>query len=464
LELDAGAQIPGGMTRANHGRTFVAQWNADSIYVALDVHQSGRPYIVTNPTSVRVTFGQYFGTLPAPTGQPTSLTFLGWRFHPTSGAAVPITPTTRLTANMLRNGIVTLRANWQVQGGGGQLPTQWHTVTFNANGGTFPAGTNTQVLVQHNHTPTIAQPTRAGWTFNGWSPSGAATSSHTRFAQWTQNQDPGPQIKQVQFNPNNGTWVDRPYLNVRTFSFNIGQQVTAPPITRSNHALAGWTQVIHSATSRTYTAQWNQQGGGPVNPQTIRVTFNPNSGTWTSGANPTGTRAWDFQVGTTPLPLIGLTRTNYELIAWDITSGTATTNHTLTARWRRINTPVVPTNTYRIEFRIGNDDFNRGARFANSTQSQVVVTFGRNHILTYTDLFGVGTGGLRNPWENDTTRITKAGHNRNAWTFANHAVNHSPTNAQRIQVGQSIANVVVARGLTPVNNVVTIIVYANWVR
>jgi len=472
LELDAGAQIPGGMTRANNGRTFVAQWDADSIYVALDVHQSGRPYIVTNPTSVRVTFGQYFGALPAPTGQPTSLTFLGWRFHPTSGAAVPITPTTRLTANMLRNGIVTLRANWQVQGGGGQLPTQWHTVTFDANGGTFPAGTNTQVLVQHNHTPTIATPTHPqNRPFVGWSPSGAATTSHTRIAHWGDipgggPQDPVQQATTITWNPNGGIWNDTNGTNNRSFVFQPHQAINPPTLRHDGHHLTGWTRThgVAGGTTRTYRAEWSQNAGN----QQIRVTFDPNGGRWASGTA-TGTRAWYFNVSATPTPLVALNPPpGQEFVAWDIVSGTRTTNHTLRARWRDAPGNVIPApnNVYRIEFRAGTGAvWSQAARNMgtfNAANNSVTVTIsGRNVAITGQQMFAIWCNN-RLDWIGNEAMLL--GPKPGSWQFTRTAWTH--TGGVRLQNNTTIQGMFNA-GMVPVrtgtnNHINTFVMNANW--
>jgi len=80
----------------------------------------------------------------------------------------------------------------------GTTPPVTHTVTFNLNGGIY--GGNQALLVQtiphgQNATALTANPTRPGFTFNGWSPAlnlENVTEDRTFIAQWVANNPGGP--------------------------------------------------------------------------------------------------------------------------------------------------------------------------------------------------------------------------------------------------------------------------------
>lgn len=66
---------------------------------------------------------------------------------------------------------VTLKAKWE---------RRTHTVTFDANGGTLPAGVNSIVTVNHNETAGMPKPKYVGKVFDGWYDSdGVKYDAHT---------------------------------------------------------------------------------------------------------------------------------------------------------------------------------------------------------------------------------------------------------------------------------------------
>ena len=107
-----------------------------------------------------------------------SHTFVNWFTAQTGGTvfdfATPITADT------------TIHARWTAI----TTPGPW-TVTFDLNGGNFSGNTANVVMenvVDGTNVTPPANPTRAGYTFNGWTPAGAynnVTSSRTITAQWT---------------------------------------------------------------------------------------------------------------------------------------------------------------------------------------------------------------------------------------------------------------------------------------
>ena len=121
--------------------------------------------------------------------------------------------TTKTIANPSRTGYAF--SSWTLSGGGslsgttytygasdGTLTAQWtinkYTLTINPNGGTWNSTTSNSTASQnYNTTKTIANPTRADYTFTGWTLTGAGSMSGTTFtfgagdatltAQWYSN-------------------------------------------------------------------------------------------------------------------------------------------------------------------------------------------------------------------------------------------------------------------------------------
>lgn len=97
----------------------------------------------------------------------TGYSFAGWK----SGSAGPY------SANQLVSGLndnnITWYAQWNINS---------YTLTVKPNGGTWNGSTSDQAFTQnYNTTKTIANPTRSGYRFNGWSKSGSGSLSGTTF-------------------------------------------------------------------------------------------------------------------------------------------------------------------------------------------------------------------------------------------------------------------------------------------
>ena len=149
------------------------------------------------------------GTLPVATKE--GHTFNGWFTSATGGTQ--ITPATKVTAN------VTYHAQFTVNP---------YTITFDSNGGSSVAS-----ITQNYGTAVTApaDPTREGYTFNGWSPAVPSTmpvNGMTCVAQWTVN----PYT--ITFDSNGGS-------SVASITQNYGTAVTAPADpTREGYKFEGW--------------------------------------------------------------------------------------------------------------------------------------------------------------------------------------------------------------------------------
>ena len=214
-----------------NGATLTAQWTVNQYTITFDSDGGSPVADITLP---------YGSSVTAPT-DPTKAgyTFAGW------SPAVP--------ATMPLNG-ATLTAQWTVN---------QYTITFNSDG-----GTDVDPITQDYGSAVTAptDPTKAGYTFAGWSPAVPATmplNGATLTAQWTVNQ------YTITFDSDGGsrlsTDITRPY----------GSSVTAPTDpTKAGYTFAGWGPAVPATmplNGATLTAQWT------VNQYTI--TFNSDGGT-----------------------------------------------------------------------------------------------------------------------------------------------------------------------------------------
>lgn len=157
-----GEQITGDMTmRTANALTLTARWQAVTSTVTFDVNE-GQP-LADADKSRTVTFDQPYGVMPEPTR--SGYVFQGWYTEKEAGIKVePDTAVTELADH-------TLYAHWRVRrtggggGGGSSAPTEY-TLTFETNGGDpltpISAVRSTKVDLDKY------QPTRKGYTFQGW--------------------------------------------------------------------------------------------------------------------------------------------------------------------------------------------------------------------------------------------------------------------------------------------------------
>ncbi len=202
--------------------------------------------------------------------------------------------------------------------GGAALTAQWtannYTITFDSNGGTAVAS----ITLPYGSAVTApADPTRAGYTFAGWTPAVPATmplGGAALTAQWTANNytvtfdanggsTPVPTNKQVTFDSAYGTLATTSltgYTFVGWFTAaSGGTQVTAATI-------------VSTASDHTLYAQWTTL-------PSHTVTFNANGGT--------GTMAPQVASLPTALNLNTFVRTGYSFAGWNTQSGGGGTSY-----------------------------------------------------------------------------------------------------------------------------------------
>ncbi|MBR2730374.1 MAG: InlB B-repeat-containing protein, partial [Clostridia bacterium] len=180
-------------------------------------------------------------TLPVPTRN--GYTFDGWCTD--SGLTDVLSGTTYTpTANK------TLYAKWTVID---------YTITYDLDGG---SATNPTTYAVDTATFTLANPTKVGYTFTGWSGTGltgsanmtvtipaGSTGNRSYTAHWSINQ------YTITFNTDGGSAI-------APITQNYGTAITAPADpTKANHAFGGWVPAIPAtmpAGDLTVTAQWTR--------------------------------------------------------------------------------------------------------------------------------------------------------------------------------------------------------------
>lgn len=157
--------------------TYTAKWTANQYKVTFDPN-GGK----VSQTSMTVTSGLTYGTLPTPTR--TGYTFNGWFTAATGGQEMTYNTYFQKAANQ------TLYAHWTANK---------YRVYFNPNdGGSYDFGTmGDQEVIYDGAYGTLRTPTRTGYTFDGWftAPVGGtqvtaatkvtATDRHILYAHWT---------------------------------------------------------------------------------------------------------------------------------------------------------------------------------------------------------------------------------------------------------------------------------------
>jgi|GEM_PF-2355437 len=262
-------------------RTVFAQWTVNTYTVTFDKNGGTTD---ASPTTKTVTHGGNVGSLPtAPTK--TGYTFTSWNTK-ADGTGNAFTAAIAITAD------ITVYAQWTIN---------TYTVTFDKNGGTTEASPTSKTATYGSNVGSLpTEPTRAGYTFNGWNTnnvgtgttftaSTSVTADITVYAQWTLNS------YTVTFNSNGGSIVAD-----QTVAYNSTvTEPTAP--TREGYTFGGWYSnaglitaydfdtvvtadltLFAKWTAITYTASFNSNGGSIVADQTVAY-----SSTLTEPAAPT---------------------------------------------------------------------------------------------------------------------------------------------------------------------------------
>ena len=246
-----------------------------------------------SPTSTTKTHGSTLGELPTPTRAADAqytYTFKGWFTTATGG--------TQVSASTTVTGNVTYYAQWTAT-------TRSYTATFNGNGGGTPSP-STITKTYGSELGTLPTCSRTGYTFLGWytaSSGGTKISSTTKitgtvtyYAQWSINSYTltydanggnavSPASKSIQYGSTYGTLPTPTRASTAQYSYTFagwyttatgGTQVTASTTMGAGNTTiyAHWT-----ATTRSYTATFNGNGGGTPSPSTITKTYGSELGT-----------------------------------------------------------------------------------------------------------------------------------------------------------------------------------------
>ncbi|EFA22930.1 repeat protein [Bifidobacterium gallicum DSM 20093 = LMG 11596] len=199
--------------------TLYAQWKINTYTVTFNANGGSAV------ASQTVTHGNKASAPANPTR--TGYTFQGWYTAASGGTKFDFN--TAITANR------TLYAQWKIN---------TYTVTFNSNGGSAVAS---QTVTHGNKASAPANPTRTGYTFQGWytAASGgtkfdfntAITANRTLYAQWKIN------TYTVTFNANGGKFLPNKADTISK-SVDYGKSVTAPAANTMSrpigHQFSGW--------------------------------------------------------------------------------------------------------------------------------------------------------------------------------------------------------------------------------
>ncbi|MBQ4140175.1 MAG: InlB B-repeat-containing protein [Clostridia bacterium] len=297
-------------------------------------------------------------------------TFKGWATSSTATTA-SYQPGGNYTANATR----TLYAVWESNA------PKTYTVTYNANGGTGAPASQTKT---HDVPLTLRSeiPTRAGYTFKGWSTSSASTvgrygaggtyttnASVTLYAAWQPTYT-------VSYDANGGTGA--PASQTKLNNTTLYLSTTIP--TRFNYAFLGWS-TSSTATTATYAAGGSFTTNANTklyavwqyDPVKYTISYDANGG---SGAPSSQTKTYDVALTlSTTVP----TRTGYTFKGWatsaSATSATYSAGGSYTANSGATLYAVWQINTYTVSYNAN------GGSGAPSAQTK---TYGVNLTLSST--------------------------------------------------------------------------------
>lgn len=214
------------------------------------------------------------------------------------------------------------------------LTTHTQKLTVNPNGGSWGGSTSSQSFNQApTSTKTIANPTRTGYTFTGWTKSGGGSISGTTYtfgssdgtltANWQIN------TWTVSYNANGGTGA--PASQTKTYGQTLTLSTTKPTKANTTPSPASYTVTYKinytggtdpaaatAARTTSYSfSQWKATDGTLYN----------SGGSYTKNEGTTMTAQWSSSTTTAAVTLPTPTRTGYTFKGWS-TSSTATTGTT----------------------------------------------------------------------------------------------------------------------------------------
>ncbi|NCB99962.1 MAG: hypothetical protein EOM34_04665 [Clostridia bacterium] len=278
----------------DHDINFYAKWNQNRYTISFNANGgTGAPAAQTKLGGTNLTLSS---TKPTRSGY----TFVGWTDSPNGQKKWDA------GGIYMANASATLYAIWQVNS---------YTLTINPNGGTWSGSTGNQSFTQnYGTTKSIANPTRPGYTFAGWSRNGSGSVSGTTFtfgagnctltATWNINS------YMLTVNPNGGVWNGSGVSQNFSQNYNTTKAVANP--SRTGYTFKGWTlsgggsmsgtTYRYGTSNGTLTAVWQII--------TYTVTFNASA----NGGSPNSTKGVNHgaKIGTLPTPV----RPYYKFVGW----------------------------------------------------------------------------------------------------------------------------------------------------
>ena len=244
-----------------------------AIQYSISYELNGGSVSTTNPTTYTVETNTI--TLNNPTK--AGYTFAGWTGTGLSSATKTVTIAKGSTGNR------TYTATWTANN---------YSISYNLDGGSVTGTNPTSYTIESNNI-TLINPTKAGYTFAGWTGTGlsqatsavtiakGSTGNRSYAATWTAN------TYTVTLDANNGT-VTPTSIEV-TYNNNYG---TLPTPTRTGYTFDGWyynenkvesTTKVTTASAHILIAEWT------VNTHTLTYDFGINGGQASSSNNSTST-------------------------------------------------------------------------------------------------------------------------------------------------------------------------------
>ena len=319
----------------------------------------------------------------------------------------------------INNETVTLYAKWNAIN---------YNITYDLDGGSVVTANPTTYNVE-TPTFTLNNPTKPGYTFNGWTGTDlteatqtvtiiqGSTGDRSYTAHWT------PITYTVHFNANGGSGE----MSDQNFTYNTAQNLTANAFSRTYYDFAGWSTSVNGAVE--YADGQLVNNLTPINNETVtlyakwnainyNITYDLDGGS-VATANPT-----TYNVETPTFTLNNPTKPGYTFNGWtgtDLTETTQTVTITLGSTGDRSYTALWTPNTYTVHF-----DANNG----EGTMNDMSFTYDQTQNLT-------------------ANTFTRENYNFSGWNTSANGSGTSYTD------GQSVSNLT-----TESNGTVTL--YAQW--
>ena len=289
IEWTNGGIIENGSTG---DKSFTAKWEIVTYKITYNL--DGGINNINNPAAYNVHDNI---TLAEPTK--TGYKFIGW----SDNGEIPVNST----------GDKVFTANWEIIG---------YEITYVLNGGTNSELNNDYYNVE-NEEIILAAPTRAGYTFNGWSDNGRipahSTGDKEFVASWTANQNT------LKFNANGGNGGEMPDV---TLSTDEEYKLPKNALTRYGYTFAGWSTKSDGTVEFENEAVYTMGADSEVtlyaiwSPITYKITYELKGG---KTENIT-----EYSIETGEFSLSAPTRAGYTFTGWSGSNLTGEDNLTVT--------------------------------------------------------------------------------------------------------------------------------------